>query len=70
MDISTQKWYLLYDGNSEDGRGPHYYIGRTLDSKVALKHFKIIKKNPYSTGRVEIVTDDKIKVAYSVDDFK
>lgn len=50
--------YLLYDGDSPDGRGSAKYIGRTNDKEKALKHYESCK-SPYSTGYVDIITDTK-----------
>lgn len=59
-DATNQPWFLLYGGSSEDGLGPGIYIGRTTDEAVARKHAEECSKNPYSTGYVNVVTDDKI----------
>lgn len=53
-------WFLLYGGQSCDGSGLGEYEGRTLDPKVAYEHFKKVGANPYSTGCVRVVTDDKV----------
>jgi hypothetical protein len=53
-------WYLLYDGDSPDGRGIPSYIGRTLDRNIAWAHHEKCK-SPYSTGRVKIITDTQEK---------
>lgn len=55
-----EAWYLLYGGESVDGCGRAEYVARTLDKKVALKHFDKINKNPYSTGKVVVVTDSTL----------
>lgn len=52
-----ETWYLLYGGISEDGRGPGTYIGRTTNKAKAQKHDAVCRKDPYSTGKVVIVTD-------------
>lgn len=52
--------YLLYNGISCDGTGNPVYIGRTQSIQEAEEHFKKCKKNPYSIGKVEIVTDSAI----------
>jgi hypothetical protein len=57
----TQRWergpiFVLYGGQSVDGSGPGTYEGFTLDRAVAIKHFKGVKANPYSTGFVEVLT--------------
>lgn len=60
-----QTWYLLYGGTSEDGMGSGPYIGRTTDKEVARDHHAKCRKNPYSIGFVEIVTDtEKKRVSY------
>jgi len=41
------------------------YVGRTTDKTVAEKHYKQCRKNPYSTGKVQIVTDTSSEVAYA-----
>lgn len=61
-------WYLLFDGSSPDGRGEPEFIGRTLHKEVAKKHFEKVDGNPYSTGKVMIVTDFSFKRAFA-DDF-
>lgn len=52
-------WYLLFEGSSADGRGNPDYVGRTTDPAAAKKHFRMVdyRKDPYSTGKVMIVTD-------------
>jgi hypothetical protein len=55
-----ETWYLLYDGHSEDGSGQGHYAQRTTDKTVARKHYEKCKKNPYSTGKVVIVTDTQL----------
>ncbi len=64
-----EKWYLLYGGSSEDGRGPGRYEGRTVDHQEALLHFIKVKSSPYSTGRVLVITDDQEIVASRERDF-
>lgn len=51
-------WFLLYDGSSPDGRGHPEFVGRTTDPKEAKAHWEKCQ-NPYSTGKVVIVTDEK-----------
>ena len=52
-------WYLLFDGNSSDGRGEPKYAGRTTHKELAKNHFNKVDyhKNPYSIGKVMIVSD-------------
>ena len=57
---TTAKHFHLYDGSSEDGRGMGKYVGRTLDPKKALEHHYKVRSSWYSTGKVDVVTDDKI----------
>ena len=60
-----ETWYLLYDGDSVDGRGGARYVGRTTDRKQAEAHYHKCAKNPYSTGYVLIITDKREEHAYS-----
>ena len=53
-------WNLMYDGSSPDGRGGAKYIGRTEGWEIARAFFDTRESNPYWTGYVEIITDDKI----------
>ena len=55
----NEPWYLLYGGSSVDGRGPGKYLGRTIDVFVAARHYIEISKSPYSTGYVEVITDNE-----------
>jgi len=57
--FKLKRVYLLFGGMSSDGSGIGEYIGRTLDSDIARKHFLETRKDPYSTGGVQIVTDAK-----------
>lgn len=69
MIESSDRWFLLYGGTSCDGAGPGKYIGRTLDVDEARKHFLKCRKNPYSTGKVEIITDTEHHIAWLESDF-
>lgn len=60
----SETWYLLFDGQSEDGRGSPSYIGRTTDKWKAKAHFDHCNMNPYSTGKVVIVTDEKYEMVW------
>ena len=62
-------WFIIYDGSSPDGRGFPQYHGRTKDAKLALKHFKKCNDNPYSTGKVRIVTDREEGLAINEQSF-
>ena len=56
-------WFLLFSGQSCDGRGQPTYMTRTEDVKIAKKHYKECKANPYSFGYVAIVTDKGYTIA-------
>lgn len=60
--------YILYGGESEDGRGPGRYIGRTTDKEKARKHFLKTEKNPYSTGCVIVQTGKTETIVLKEDD--
>lgn len=58
-----QDWYLLYGGESEDGRGIGRYAGRTTNPQTALDFYrKHISNNPHSCGRVELITDKESRL--------
>lgn len=59
--MSETPWYLLFDGQSEDGRGQGTYLTRTKDEGIALAHLAKVKANPYSTGKVIKVTDTEYR---------
>ena len=59
----TGTWFLLFDGQSPDGRGDGRYVGRTTDAKRAAWHFRKVNGDPYSTGYVLIVTDTECRRA-------
>jgi hypothetical protein len=63
-----QKWYLLFDDMSEDGKGSPKYIGRTLLKQEAIRHLRKVKANPYSIGNVMIVTPDRMFSAMNESD--
>ncbi len=50
-------WYLLYGGESADGRGHGTYVGRTLSYDEARRHYETCRGNPYSVGYVTIIDD-------------
>lgn len=61
-------WYILFDGQSEDGRGPAAFKRRTTSEEVAFDFFVKLQKNPFSTGFVRVYTDTKeIKLSSSED---
>lgn len=66
-----ETWFLLFGGSSVDGRlnGSHCgpYEGRTTDRVVAQKHYREMRRNPYSIGEVRIITDDSVRVATDED---
>jgi len=55
--MSNPTIYILYSGQSCDGTGPGEYAGYTTDKNEAIKCFKDSRK-PYSTGYVEIMTQE------------
>jgi hypothetical protein len=70
VEEAMKTWYLLFDGSSVDGRGEGTYVGRTTDREAARKHYVRCAKDPYSTGRVDIVTDTKLESAWSDTDWQ
>ena len=67
-DNIKETWYLLYSGESADGRGFPSLTGRTLEITEAAKHLKSID-NPYCFGHVIIMTQDKIYQINSIREF-
>ncbi len=61
-------WFLLYGGSSEDGSGGGVYVGKTADPSVAREHAREVRRSPYSTGYVLVVTDTAVHRCHSVDD--
>ena len=55
-------WYLLYAGDSVDGRGRPQYIGRTTDEQEAMRYAYECTLSPYNIGRVIEVTDSSESV--------
>jgi hypothetical protein len=66
---ATPTWFLLFGGFSADGRGPGTYVGRTTDKAKALAHYKELKRDVYSVGFVQIVTDEKTERASEYTDW-
>lgn len=62
-------WFLLFSGQSCDGRGIPTYTTRTEDVNIAYKHYKKCKANPYSIGQVAIVTDTTYTIASATTDW-
>lgn len=56
--VISETWFVLFDGSSEDGRGGGRYCGRTTNKEIARKHYEKFAKNPYSCGKVFIVTNE------------
>jgi hypothetical protein len=65
--VSNEVWYLLFGGTSDDGAGDGKYIGRTTDYEEAREHYEECERNPYSVGKVIIVTDTRHCRAFSQD---
>ena len=51
-------WFLLFGGSSADGLGPGVFVGRTTVPAEAERHYRMVRRDPYSTGYVVIVSDD------------
>ena len=58
-----ETWFLLFAGSSPDGCGRPAFVGRTTIIAIAWKHYDNCRKDPYSTGYVQIITADKYTVA-------
>lgn len=67
-----EPWYVLYEGQSEDGYGNPTYAGRTTDPAVALKHYrdKICKLGSYAIGRVDRFTDGMLQIDMRMNELK
>lgn len=50
-------WYLLYQGESCDGRGAAKFVGRTTSLSEACEHMRNVQKSPYRFGHVLRVTN-------------
>lgn len=59
-----ETWYLLYDGQSCDGAGKGEYCGRTTNKDEAIEHWIKVHESPYNIGRVVVVTDKRMFVAW------
>lgn len=57
--------YILYGGESADGTGSGYFLKATESKEEALKHYKSIKSNPYSTGEVQVLTESSLDTIFS-----
>jgi hypothetical protein len=62
--------FFLYLGDSPDGRGDGYYIGKTKSKRKALKHFRYLKESPYRTGSVQYFSKKKHCFIYKETDFE
>ena len=67
--IALEPFYLIYTGQSEDGRGQPKLSLTTHDTEVAKRAFKKIKDNPYSCGKVVRVADNRERLMWDIDDF-
>jgi hypothetical protein len=70
IEAATERWnmrdgkasdipdeiFLLFSGDSPDGRGPAEYVGRTADPAEAYAHYQAVRADPYSTGGVTLLT--------------
>jgi hypothetical protein len=57
--MTEPTWYILYDGQSVDGRGNPEFYKRTTDKQEAMEHWKKCKEDPYSIGKVVAYTDEQ-----------
>jgi hypothetical protein len=64
-----ETWYMLFDGESEDGRGEGEYHSRTTSKQKAMEFYSKIESNLYSVGYVLIVTDKACRKASSFTDW-
>lgn len=60
--------YLLYGGDSVDGRGVGVFMKATEDIREALTHYKKVKDDPYSTGCVKVLTETTFRRVFSTQD--
>lgn len=60
--------YLLYGGESEDGRGQGEFKKVAMSADEARQWFKGIEANPWSTGKVQILTGTTLEVARRLED--
>ena len=65
-------WYVLYSGQSEDGRGKPVYEGRTTDPRKALAHYRhhIKPLGSYATGRVDRISDNTVQFGMTEDELR
>lgn len=61
-------WFILFSGESEDGRGIAKFAGRTTDYFVAEKHLKAVRKSLYTYGHVAVYAGDAQLICYDTDD--
>jgi len=64
-----ETWFLLFGGSSEDGSGPGKYVGRTTDKQAAIAHHQKCTSDPYNSGYVMIVKDDRLGRAWMQTDW-
>ena len=62
-------FYMIYTGESPDGRGQPKLASTTHDTEVARRAFLKIKSNPYSCGKVVRVADNRELLMWNIDDF-
>ena len=60
--------YLLYDGDSPDGRGTPKLTGQTTNKERARKHLLKTKNDPYPTGKVERLCGKNKDLVWDEDD--
>lgn len=60
MTPISDDWYVLYGGESEDGRGVPRYVGRTYSAIEAYRFYRdhILKAGPYALGSVDRYSEE------------
>lgn len=57
--------FLLYSGTSVDGYGASKFLKATESKEEAFEHYKNIKFDPYSTGKVQVLTEDSFNRVFT-----
>lgn len=63
--------YLLYSGESCDGAGQGYFLRATESKEDAAEYYRSIKFNPYSIGKVVVLTENFMQtVCFDAEEIK
>lgn len=57
--------FLLYGGESVDGYGASKFLKATESKEEAFEHYKNIKFDPYSIGKVRVLTEDSFNRVFT-----